>query len=484
MNDDKKETSFKSRVLKSFVWLGTGTFAGQLISWVATIVVIRLLSTSDYGLMAMANTFIAFFIVMSDLGLSAAIIQSDQIEENEIRQLLGFIIVTGIICIALSYFVAPAIALFYNENRLIPIIRLLSLNFIIIAMYIVPQSLFIREMDFKTKAKVDISAQTVASILVLYLALNGFGVWALVLGTIAIHSIKMIGFNLARSNLIIPIFRYKGIENLIKYGVIISGDRLFYYLYTQVDRIIIGRFLGDQLLGIYAVASNLASLPMEKVMPLITQISFAAYSRIQGELERIRINILKSTRITAFFCFPIFLGLAGIAPGVLPLILSPKWESVVIPFQLLCLIMPLKALSVILPPAVQAIGKPKVNLINMIISFISIAFALLIGIKAGILGVCIAWIVAYSFVFLIISIRCLRVLDLPFMDYVAEFKYPCCVSVLMLISILLIEKVIMGMFQPIPHLIIIVSFGIAFYSCYVVIFRREDIMRLKSIMKR
>lgn len=304
-----EETSFRTKVLKSFLWLGTGTFIGQSISWISTIFVIRLLSPSDYGLFAMAFTFINFLSIISELGLNASVIQAEHINEKEIRQIYGMVILSSFLGLILCHLAAPFIALFYNEHRLVPIIRVLNINFILVAFYIIQQSLFMRELNFKTKAKIDISAQVGASLLTLILAWNGTGVWALVAGIIAMHMIKVIGFNIARSSVLKPIFSYKDSKYLAKYalyGLTITGDRILNYIYNDSDKVIIGKFLGNSLLGIYAVASNLASIPAEKVLPIITQVSFTSYSRIQNDKERIRRNLLRAVRTIAFSAFPIF----------------------------------------------------------------------------------------------------------------------------------------------------------------------------------
>ena len=477
------ETSFRTKVLRGFLWLSVGTFMGQLISWVATILVIRILLPSDYGLMAMAFTFIALLTTISELGIGASIIQAEQIKDEEIRQIFGVVVISIFLGWILCYIAAPIIALFYNEQRLVPIIRIMSINFFLIGLYVVPESLFVREMDFKTKAKIDISATVGSSLFTLFLAFKGMGVWALILGLIALHATKAVSFNVARSSWFKPVFNYKGSGRLVRFGVTVTGDRLFYYLYTQLDKIIAGKFLGDNLLGIYAVALNLASIPMEKVLPIITHVSFASYSRIQDDINRIRRNLLRTIHMISFASFPIFLGMAGVAPEAIPLILGSKWESIVLPFQLLSLVLPLKALSNVLPPAIFATGKPKVNLINMAIACVIMAIALLIGVNAGLLGICIAWIFAYPIIFLITSIRCLRVLGIPFRDFFSEIKFPLFASIFMLISIILLKKITVSL-QSFSCLIVLIIFGVAFYSGLILVFARDEYLNLKTFLQR
>ena len=480
---DVNSPSFSNKVLKGFLWLGTGTFLGQLISWLATIIIIRLLSPSDYGLLAMAGTFIALLTMISELGMGASIIQAPKISEDEIQKIFGIVIVTNVLAWAICHLAAPAIALFYNERQLVSIIRVMNINFILMAFYIIPQSLFIREMNFKMKAKIDVSAQVGSVLLTLILALNGIGVWSLVTGIISLHLIKIIGFNITRSSWLNPIFKLKGAENLIKFGLNVTGSALIYCIFRQSDIVIIGRFLGDKLLGIYSVALHLSSIPAEKVLPVISQISFTSYSRIQHDIHRIKRNLLRATRVMAGISFPLFFGMAGIAPEAIPLILGQQWEAIVNPFQLLCLSLPLKVLDPILAPAIFAVGKPRVNLINMAITSGSMILAFLIGIRYGIMGICLAWVIAYPAVFFIICIRCLHVLDIPLNQFLSEIKFPLFISTIMLFLIIVARNTIPGI-NPTTFLVMSVLFGVFFYFSFIFTVKRKECIELKDLIKK
>ena len=478
-----EEITFRTKVLKGFLWLGTGTFLVQFISWISTIFVIRLLSPSDYGLMAMATTFVSLLTTISELGIGSAIIQADQLQEREIRQLFGFCILSGLFGFIVSYGAAPLIAIFFNEHKLVALVRFLGLNFILLSLYMVPQMSFVREMNFKKKAQVDIIAQTGGAILTLVLALYGLGVWALAVGTISFHIFKAIGFNVAHASFVRPCFRFGGAEKFIKYGLTVTGARLFYYLYTESDKIIIGKFLGNILLGYYGVALNLASIPMEKVLPIVNQVLFSTYSRIQNDIERIRRNILTTTRAVAFLGFPIFFGMASLSREAIPLILGSKWSSIIVPFQLLCLILPLKALNAIFSPALSAIGKPSVTLRNTIITSILMAIAFLIGVRGGVLGVCIAWIIAYPIVFIATGMRYLKELGIPLRHYLSEIVFPFLAGLLMLVFIAFLRQILVS-FQPLYSLMIAILFGAAIYMGMALLFKKDQYLELKRLLYR
>jgi O-antigen/teichoic acid export membrane protein len=475
-------TSFRRSILQGFLWLGTGTFIGQCISWISTVIIIRLLSPSDYGLMAMTGGFIALLTMVSELGVSAALIQARELTEREIRQIFSWVLITGLIGLAGCYASAPLVAQFYRVPDLVVMVQVLACNLLLLTAYVIPQSLFMREMNFKIKAQADISAQVGSTLLTLILAFNGFGVWALISGQMILHVIKAIVLNMARPHWIVPLFNLKGSSRLLRYGLTVTGDRMLNFVYEESDAIIIGRFLGDASLGGYAVAKTLASIPMEKVLPIITQVTFTSYSRVQDDLERIRKNILRTSRAIGFVGVPVFWGMSAVAPLGLPLILGPKWESLVLPFQLLCLILPLKAMSPILSPAVFAINRPTVNVVNVMIRAITMTLAFLVGVQAGVLGVCIAWVIAYPVVFSVTAIRSLRVLGLSFGEYLSTMRIPCITGALMLISVELFGRVVVTV-QPVYSLILQTVVGVVVYVTLTVMFNKGQYAEIRDMFR-
>lgn len=480
------ELSFKDKVMKGLLWLSAGTFIGQFISWISTIFVIRLLQPQDYGVMAMAGSFVFLLTTVSELGIGAALIQAENITDREVGQIFGFALTTSLAGFLLCYAAAPAVASFYREPRLVPAFRVLGLNIMLIALYLTPQALFIREMDFKTKAKIDIAAQITASLTTLGLAWHGAGAWSLIAGMITQNMVKATAFNTARSVWLKPVFSYKGAEQFIRYGITLTGSRLLYSLYTLSDTVIVGKFLDKFSLGIYSVALNLASLPAEKVMPIINQITFTSHSRIQNDRDRVRKNLLMTTRTVAFAGFPIFFGMASVADQALPLILGPKWEPVIIPFQLLCLILPFKSLNPNVSSTLNAIGEPRVNLINTAVTSVLMISGFLLGVRQGVIGVCLVWTTAYPLALMITLSYSLRVLKIPVKDFFGEIRYPFFASLLMIAVIALFRKLTPAL-PPVPVLLLLIASGVCCYAATGLIFKRvhcRELMRMVRSRER
>ena len=220
MNNTNPENRdpLKQQVMKSLAWLGGLKYSGQIITWCITIYVIRLLNPSDYGLMAMAQVCIGFLTMVSELGFGAAIVQRKKIDEHELKNIFGFVLLTntGLAIVLLA--VSPFLAEYFSEPRLVPIFKVLSVNFILLSLYLIPQAILLRNMDFRSKSIVDLIVALFSATTVLILALYGYGVWALVWGAITIHLVSVFGYNIFSHTLILPNFSFKGMKKFFYFS--------------------------------------------------------------------------------------------------------------------------------------------------------------------------------------------------------------------------------------------------------------------------
>lgn len=376
-------------------WVAGSNFLGQIITWGITIVVMRVLSPADYGLLAMASVFVAFLALMSSAGLGPAIVQAASIDDRRLRQLLGLILALNALLFLALFLAAPFIAGFFNEARLTDIIRVLAAQFIISSFTVIPESLLGRQLRFKSRALVDLASNVLGGVVTLSLALSGAGVWSLIAGAMVVVTAKAIGLNILSPYLHWPQFSFSGTSALLGFGGKVTAARLLWFFYSQADMFIAGKLLGKDALGAYSVAMHLASLPVQKISAVINQVAFPAFAKIQHDKALVAAHFLKAATILSFFAFPVLWGLSSVAPEVVHLILGSKWEQAIFPLQMLPAIMPLRMVSGFVYSALDAFGRPDIGVRNLIAACVVMPIAFIIGSRWGVEGLCTAWLVCY-----------------------------------------------------------------------------------------
>ncbi|MBI3776437.1 MAG: oligosaccharide flippase family protein, partial [Gammaproteobacteria bacterium] len=198
------KVDIRARVLYALAWSAAGRFGSQLISWLITILVIRILTPDDYGLIAMAAVLISFLIAVNDLGLDAVLVQKQDLSPSDREHIFGVVIAINVILFGLLTLTAPWIAGFYNEPRLTAIIGALAFQFLFHMFDTLPQSRLERDLAYKGRSIVDMVSALTGSVATITLALLDFGVWALVWGSLTTTAIRTIGLNLTSPCLVWP----------------------------------------------------------------------------------------------------------------------------------------------------------------------------------------------------------------------------------------------------------------------------------------
>lgn len=476
--------SFRVRVMRSLAWQGGGQFAGQAISWLSTLVVIRLLTANDYGLLGMANVLIGLLLLFADLGFGAAVVQARTLSRDEIRDLQGAVLLINVAAFLLTLALAPALAAYYGEPRLIPVVQVLAVNFLLLGTYVMPQAELMREMDFRTKAGVDLIATVVSAATSIALASAGYGVWALVGGTVGLHLARALGYNLVRPPSSWPRFAIGRIRGLARFGALITLDRLLFFLFGQADVLIGGRVLATEVLGLYVVALSLAVIPMEKLVPILTQVALTAFARIQDESERVRRNVARAVGVVGLVCFPAFVGMAAVAGDLVPLVLGERWTGLILPFQLLCLSLPLRATAALLPPALFGVGRAATNVANMALSLILMTAAFLVGVRYGIHGLSVAWVTMYPVVFLVTTARAAGALGMTTAEVLRPALAPAAASAAMGAVVWLGGVLLGDALGPAVRLALLIVIGIAAYAGLVALVLRDRLREITAVVRR
>ena len=473
------------KVVRGFRWLAIGRFAGQLVTWAVTIFIIRILSPEDYGLMAMATIVIGFLALFDELGMGAALIQQEKIDARLVSQVFGLVIVINVGAFLLLLASAPLVARFFDEPRLIEITWVLSLQFPLMALQVIPDAMIRRRMVFRQKSFVNFLGMVFGSFFSLGLAIAGFGVWALVLGSVLTVIVRTIGYNVIARYFCWPSFDFAGLRRILTFGTQVTAERLLWFVYSQADIFLVGRVLGKELLGYYSVAVHLASLPMTKLGAIVHEVSFAGFSRIQSQSEEVGRQLKKATMLISFFAFPVFFGISATAPEIVAVILGSKWSLSTAPLQIISLVIPVRMLAMVMPTALMGTGQADVSVKNAATAAAILPASFAIGLNWGLVGVCYAWLIGFTIYYNIMLLRSLPKLGVRHSEYFSQIWGVALSATVMLLTVHACRRLLPPEMQgTLLSLVVLVFVGAATFTALAVVCHRESLKLFLSIIKR
>lgn len=474
---------FNNEVHRGLKWTAGAKFAGQMVTWGITIFVMRLLAPSDYGLLAMATVLLALLGMFAEAGLGPALIQQAEVSEKKLSQAFGIVLVVNLSLFGALNLLAPLVARFYAEDRLVEVVRVMSVQFLVSPFSVIPDVLLQRQLEFKKRSLIELGTAVLASFATLALALGGLGVWALVCGNLAGLVARVIAVNLAAPFRVFPSFSATGMRQVLAFGGQVTASRFLWFFYTQADTVIVGRVLGEHLLGMYSVAMHLATLPVQRVSAILNQVVFPAVARFQHEKEMIAAQLLQGFKLIGFIAFPVLWGMSSVAPELVSVLLGPGWGEASLPLQVLTLVMPFRAIAGFLPTVTDAVGRPDVGLQNVILGCMIMPVAFFAGSHWGMVGVSLAWVCAYPFVLFMNLKRMLSVVGLSIEALAIKLALPLVCATGMYVSVWLVRSQLHPATRPAVLLMIEIAVGAATYVLMTFMFNRAILAELKLMLR-
>lgn len=432
---DRGGAGMKAQVMSALRWSAIAKFGGQLVNWGMTLVVIRLLTPADYGLVAMLTILFMFLNMLGDMGFGSSITQAADLSTKEIRQTFGAALIVNVLIGAALILLAPAVASFYVEPRLVEMTQVSALGFIANGFYPVYNGLLQREMRFRTIAQVDIISAVLTNVTTLGCALAGYGAWALIFGGLlgAFVRVLLLMFNATKHYW--PSFRFDGSRRLWTFGGHLLVNRIVWYWLSQADLLIAAKFLGKDALGFYSVALHLASLPMQRASGIINTVAFAAFSKIQHDPRAVAHNTRLAVRLMAFVTFPVLWGIGAIAPELVRVAVGPTWEASILPLTLVALTIPFRMIGAIVATTIMSMGRVDIITVTMLIGVCIAPPLFFLGSHYGIVGLSVAWLVVAPILFLLNMFRALPIVGLSLHAVATELWRPLTSSAVMFVAV-------------------------------------------------
>lgn len=462
------------KIISGARWVAALRLTAQTLSWISTIIVVRFVSPGDYGLNSMLEAPMELMMLISTLGLDVALVQSRKLEQNQLRSAFGWLLMINFLLFLTYFFGGALLAQYFDEPRLDPLAKVLSVVFLLAPFRAVPNALLDRDLQFKTKAVVDLAAALSTAATTLTLAVQGFGIWALVIGIVVGRLVTAVLLMIMHPWFVRPTLGPEA-ANMIALGGVVALAGAILMLGNSLVSLIAGPELGAHLLGIYAVAMQFALLPLSKFMPVINPIIFPAFSRLQAHPEEAGYYLDRALSFASLFLFPVMIGLACVAHDFVLVVLGDKWVEAVVPLALISLAMPFRMITNFIRPVMNGMGRADLNLKSAALTLAVLLPAIPFAMNYGVLGLAIMWL-AVEPVICFVTARMGQKAVKVSLGIMARNLLPALVSSAVMAAAVLAVAFYAGLPTGLPKLLFEIAAGAAAYVATLWLFFRAPML--------
>lgn len=474
------EESLKKQTVRGVGWSFADSMLGQGVSFLVGLVLARLLSPDEYGLIGIIMIFIAVFNSIVDSGFSNALIRKNDATDKDYNTMFIVNLGVSIFLFIALYFASPSIAQFFQREELTALCRVMGFVVILNALSIVQNTVLTKRLDFKTKTKASFISSVSSGIVGIAMAYAGYGVWALVGQQISrqlLNTLCLWFFNRWWPNFK---FSIESFREMWQFGwkLLVSG--IIDQTWTQIYQVVIGKCYTPATLGLYTRAQQFATICSSNLTGIVQRVSYPALSKLQDDRERLKAGYKKVIKVTMLVTFTLMLGLAGCAKSLIVVLIGEKWLECVPFLQILCFNMMLYPLHALNLNMLQVQGRSdlflKLEIIKKIISIIPILLGIFVNIY---------WMLISSVVTGIIAYYLNAYYSGPFLKYniTEQIKdiYPSLFMALVMFAILFAVSYLT--ISPILMLLLQIIIGVLFMLSICEFRKQEEYIEIKTIIQ-
>jgi O-antigen/teichoic acid export membrane protein len=471
------------KTLGGLVWAYTSHFGRRFMSLLTTAILTRMLVPEEFGLVAAATILITFIESLRGFGINDALIYIDKDIEDASNTAYVMNIVLGCFQYLIAFIFAPLASDAFSLPGLVDVIRVLSLVFIINGFGQTHDALLQKELKFRSRFVPELIATTIKSVVAILLAFLGFGVWSIIFGQVvgAFSQTVAKWFALAW----VPKFRFYGTQAILlwQYGVQVLLFTLLGVALEQADQFFIGVMVGPIQLGYYSVAARIPEIVIANFSLVLTKALFPAYAKLQNDIPALAAGFIMTTSYTAYITIPAGIGMASIAPEIVPLIFGNQWTAAIPLFQVLSLLGMVATLPWSAGDVFKAIGRPDMStrllFIEAIYTFPMIFFLVQLertavaASFANLMALCITTVLRLGVVSRFLKIS-------PFI-FVRKFFAPFLAAGIMALGIYALRQALQSInFMPIAIVPIAVVAGGVIYITIMALLEKQEILKIRS----
>lgn len=429
-------------LIKSFSWRFFELIASQGVSFIVSILLARLLLPSEYGSIALVSVFISIMDVFVTRGFGTALIQKKNADNVDFSTVFFFnICFTGILYLVI-FFLAPYVALFYKDNQLCILIRVLGIRTILSGVNSVQQAYVSKRMDFKKFFFATIGGTILSGVIGIVMAYFGCGVWALVVQYLLNAFVDTLILWLTVKWRPILAFSIKRLKGLFGYGWKILGSGLLGAIYGNLQTLIIGKMESSSELACYNKGKQFPQTIVSSIATAIEGVMFPAMANHQENVDQVKEITKRSIVVSSYVMFPLTLGLLAVARPLIILLLTKKWENCVLFLQIACIVYLFWPVQTVNLQAIKAMGRSDIFLTLEVIKKVIGILGILLGACFGVKGIIISEAVCSVITLFVDVFPNRKTISYGLLEQLRDFFPSLALSVIMCVCVIGIGKVI------------------------------------------
>lgn len=473
--------SLKQQTISGITWSFIDNSFTQVITFVVGIILARLLTPAEFGLIGMITIFIAVAQSFVDSGFSQALIRKKDCSDKDYNTVFYFNIGVSIIFYLFLFLSAGLISDFFNELKLLNLIRVLGLGVVINAFGLVQLTQLTKNIEIKVQTKISVIANTSSGLIAIFMAYNGLGVWSLVWRTIInnfLRNLLLWYYSKWRPGLLFSIASFK---SLFSFGSKLLVSGLLNTIFENIYFFIIGKYFSAQQLGFYTRADTFARLPSSNINGIVQRVSYPVLAKLQDDPVQLKSGLKKLIQITMFITFVLMFLMAAVAKPLILTLIGIKWLQTIPYLQLLCFALVLYPLHSLNLNLLNVMGRSDLFLKLEIIKKIAIIPVIFIGIFYGIEALIIGIIIHSFFAYFINTYFTGKLIEYSTLEQIKDIFPSFIIASIVGTTIFIIGHFIK--LEQIFSLIIQSFIGVVFVILLSELFKLEPYLEIKQIIK-
>jgi O-antigen/teichoic acid export membrane protein len=455
----------------------------KVLSLTSTLVLVRLLTPADYGLVAIATAVTGIIGFFNEIGLGSAIVQRQSATREEINGCFGIALLASTAIVVVAVAMAWPMAGFYGMPELGPVLAVLGACLYFGALNTVPVALLRKELRFQPVLWSGTLSVVVQSAVAIPLAFAGFKHWSIVVGFVAGQASGTLLFWISsgwRPNLPMRLAAGKA---LMGYGLNITANRLLWHVYMNADKLIIGKLVGAHAVGVYDVARSLANLPTSQISGVATNIASPVFARLQSDTQQLGQAMLRLVRGVAYLVLPILMGMAVLAPDLVVVLAGERWIEAAWPLRALCFAEMVASVASLQAQLLISSGNAtRLIRYNTLCALVLPASLALGAWQAGLMGVALVWALVYPVVYAWLLRETMRIVELPVSRFVRALFRPLSAALLLGLAVV-VTSLALANWPPLVRLVAGAMTGTLTYMAYVVLADREGLAEIHQVLR-